>query len=286
MKTRKCPVRPQVGEAPRRTSGGAAPGGRVVDVARVDQRDRAKRGDSQERGDPEDRARRHGVAHQPHEGRGREVAGRVELAISPQAPPELAPPDHPERERHDGGAHHARRHAVKRLRREDERQARAKRKDDRRGGRGQEGAGEERALVARRIHPGADRDLTQHASQPAEGEREPDGACAQALRRQDDRDERPDAGLHVGQEEVQAVEAAQTPGRGHEVTRASRCGRDPSSICANVGAVPPVPALGISPARRAGPLLGTPRDPVGAAPKQVLASAPVKGDDRGNVEGL
>ncbi len=98
-------------------------------------------------------------------------------------------------------------------------------------------------LWRRGVHPGADGDLAQHAGQPAEREGDPDGPRAQTLRCQDDRDERTDARLHVREEEVQGVEAQQTPARCHGVTPASCSGRDPSLVCAEVAAFPPVPML-------------------------------------------
>ena len=66
------------------------------------------------------------------------------------------------------------------------------------------------SLVARGIHQCAGGKLADQRDDGAEGEGEADLDLGPFVRRQIDRDERPEAGLHVGDEEIQQIERPRT----------------------------------------------------------------------------
>ena len=151
--------RAQVGDPRRWTLGRAAPGGGVVDIAWSDERDRRP---ARERtssavtqkiaiGD---------IAYptRPMRAADARLPAESNRRFRPSRRPSSPLPDYSQRERHDDGAHHARRGAVKGLCGKMSGSPGPTREDDRREGRGNDSARDESALVARRVDPGTDRD--------------------------------------------------------------------------------------------------------------------------------
>ena len=245
----------QMAEVGARTAGfslrRAAVGPLRIDLARLDLAKREPGRDEQRGRDPEDRAGREQVTDHAH-CRGRQPgADRCEARIAAQALADGGRPDQAEADGGHGGTEHAACRGMQGGGGEHDR-------EDRPGCVG-DGAGADQGHRDARRQPLGSHGIEQRAAgnladqrhQAGDGEHEADIDLRPFLRRQIDRDEGAEAGLHVGHEEDEPIEPAQAASRG---PRRGAEWRGRAVLCHRWPAREGVPGFPRRPARRsAGP---------------------------------
>ena len=188
------------------------PGPLVVDRPRRDRQHRRRRGRREQRGQVEHGPLRDRPPDQAGGAGGEDVAGAVEGGVAAEARRQLVPPRQADGDGRHGRREHGAEHRHGDVRREDDRQRRRVR--DREGARRQGGgAGEEEAaLAAGGVDQGADRGLEGDADEPADGQHGAEGGGVPAgLGDEEHADVGPEPAAHVGQQEVERVEAGVVP---------------------------------------------------------------------------
>ncbi len=202
---------------------------RVIDLAAVDTAERDEGGRAQSRRGQERRARRDELPEHPHQAGRERVAQGAVAAVPPETRAQAAVPDQAERDGGERGPGDAARAAIGDLRRQHERKAREEGEDQRTERDQDERGGDQHPLRAHGIDEGTAWKLARDRGEAAHGEHEPDASIRPALGGEIDRDERTEARLDVGHEEVEPVEAVLAALRG---------------LCLVIGhGRPPLPAL-------------------------------------------
>ncbi|MHC2369380.1 hypothetical protein ACVIQT_004028 [Bradyrhizobium diazoefficiens] len=167
------------------------------------------------------RAARQQIAGRAHHGGGNAIAegGKPRVAAEPLADRERT--DEAEADRGDRRAQHAARRRMQRRGGHDHGEDRHGGIGERAAADGRDGKGGDQPLGFCRVDDRPARHLPDQGDDAANRQHEADLALRPFLRRQIDRDEGAEAGLHVGEEEDEPVEAAQAPARRCRKT----CGR-------------------------------------------------------------
>ena len=148
------------------------------------------------------------IAAGAHQRRADAVADRGEARIAAEPMREGRLTRDQQAHRGNGGTQCAARYAVQHLGQIDRERRRPQREQQRAGGEDENAEGSDAALAPHRVDQRAGRDLAQQGRDRAEAEGEADGGLRPALGRQIDGDERPEAGLDIGDEQVEPVESA------------------------------------------------------------------------------
>ena len=181
--------------------------------AATDRQQRQQRGDAQRGGQHEHRAAGQVGAGRAHHRRGEPVAERGEAGVTPQPFAERGVADQMQADRGDRGREHAARECVQRLRDRHRQFGRLDRQQQGGDDHADQCAARGGALVAHGIHQRAGGKLADQRDDGAEREDEADLHLGPFVRGQIDGDERAEAGLHIGDEEVHQIERPRTARR-------------------------------------------------------------------------
>ena len=192
-----------------------ATGELVVNLGGSDQKQDENRGDCESHDEEEDAPVGNEVAEEAHRHGGNHVTCRVERLIATLAGVECGTSDDPERHRADGWDEDAGCAANQDLSAHDGPERR--KQCDQQRPRGQRGHGhtDQRSLRSEEVNERASRRLRENSCDPTDGEREPDALFVPLVASEVNREERPHSRLHVGEKEIEPVEATQrSPRRG------------------------------------------------------------------------
>ena len=187
-----------------------------IDFVVGDRAQRDQRGHQQQHGDDEHGARGKQITAGAHGGRRQAVADGCEARIASEPLADRRVTDEAEADRRDRRAEHATRQRVQDRSRQHHRKDRQHRiAQGADADRHDRNAGDE-ALGSGGIDQGAARHLSDQRNEARRRLHEPDIDLGPALRGEINRDERPESGLHVGDEENEPIEPAQAALRRRE----------------------------------------------------------------------
>ena len=153
------------------------------------------------------------IAAGAHHGRGDAVAERGIAGVAPEPLADRKRPDQAEADRGNRRTEHATRGGVQGRGGHHHRKDRPRRISERADADGRNRKARHQPFGARGIDDGAARHLSDQADDAADRQHKADLDLGPFLRRQIDRDERPEPGLHIGEKEDEPVEAAQALAR-------------------------------------------------------------------------
>ena len=184
-------------------------GARHVDFALPDARQREQGRDRKAEGDQEHRSTGDEITGGAHHGRGDAIAERGKPRVAPEPLADRKRPDQAEADRGDRGTQHA---ACGGMQGRGDRHHRKNRQgcvSERGTADGRDREPRDQPFRAGCIDDGATRHLSDQADHAADREHQADLRLGPFFRGEVDRDERAEAGLHVGEKEDEPVEAAQ-----------------------------------------------------------------------------
>ncbi len=180
-----------------------------IDLLAGDRAQRQERRHQQQHRDDEDRARRKQITARAHRRRGQAVADRGEARIAAEPLADRRMADQAEADRGHGRAEHATRQRMQHRTRQHHRKDRQRRIGQGADADRHDGDAGDEALRTRGIDQRAARHLADQRNEAGRGQDEPDIDLRPSLRGEINRDERAEAGLHVGDKENEPVEPAQ-----------------------------------------------------------------------------
>ena len=178
----------------------------VIDILLADRKERDQRREAERAGGEERRVARSETAHQPHRRHGGDIAERAEALVAPQPAAQRRVTHEPEPDGRQRDPEHACGSAIEHLGRHDRPEPGPEPKEDGAASHHAESDRHQEALGGHRVHQGATGQLACDGGDAADRKREADLAGRPSLHRKKHGNERPEAGLDVGDEEAQPVE--------------------------------------------------------------------------------